>query len=442
MAYGYWKLGRADIESVFHLFYRTPPFGGEFAVAAGLQGIIDAVENFSFSEEDCDYLRTLKDPAGSQAFEADFLDYLHELKLELDIDCVPEGTVVYPQEPLVRVQGPLLQAQIVETLLLNRVNFPSLIATKAARLRSVAGDDEIIEFGLRRAQGGEAGNIAARSAFVGGADSTSNVMAGKRYGIPVRGTHAHSWIMSFDTEKEAFDAWAEAHPNSGIFLVDTFDTLEGVKHAIKASDKILGIRLDSGDLLSLSIEARKILDEAGHTEAFIVASNELDEEKIGALKVGGSPISVWGVGTRLTTGHPDGALDGVYKLGAVRNDDETWGYRAKRSDDLAKATPPGILQVRRYKDREGHPIGDVIVDLDADTGPNCEAICGEETVKFEDDSFDELLVPIFCEGKLVYQSPPLHEMRQYVMDQVKRTAAGYFVGTEVGLNKIKMALIG
>jgi nicotinate phosphoribosyltransferase len=270
MAYGYWKTGRAEHESVFHLFFRKPPFGGGYTIACGLEPVIEWLQNFRFAPDDLNYLATLSGNDGKPLFERAFLDYLGRLRLSLDIDAIPEGTVVFPHQPLIRVRGPILQGQLLETALLCLVNFNTLIATKAARICAAARGEPVLEFGLRRAQGMNGALDASRSAHVGGCASTSNVLAGKRYGIPVRGTHAHSWVMSFDDELEAFEAYAQAMPNNCVFLVDTYDTLDGVRHAIDVGRKLrarghemVGIRLDSGDLAWLSIEARKLLDDAG-----------------------------------------------------------------------------------------------------------------------------------------------------------------------------------
>src|SRR5258706_3807375 len=270
MAYGYWKLGRADEQAVFQLYFRKSPFGGGYAVAAGLAYVIDYLNSLRFDEGDLAYVRTLTGNDGKAVFDGGFLDYRARMRFTCDIDAVREGTVVFPHEPLVRVTGPILQGQILETTLLNMINFQTLIATKASRVCAAAKGDQVIEFGLRRAQGIYGGVAASRAAYVGGAYATSNLLAGKLFGIPVKGTHAHSWVMSFDSEIEAFNAYADAMPNNGVFLVDTYNTLAGVRRAVEvgrrlraAGHEMVGIRLDSGDLAYLSIEARKILDEGG-----------------------------------------------------------------------------------------------------------------------------------------------------------------------------------
>lgn len=395
MAYGYWKLGMADQEAVFHHFYRTPPFEGEFAIACGLQSLIEAIEDFHYTDSDLAYLATLKDAEGNPLFEESFFDYLSELKITCDVDAIPEGRAVFPQEPLVRVKGPILQAQLLETVLLNLINFQTLIATKASRVRLAAGDDIVMEFGLRRAHGPNGGLLASRASYIGGCDAVSNVLAGKTYGIPVMGTNAHSWVMAFPSEMEAFEKWAEVMPGNCVLLIDTYNTEQGIENAIEIAKKhkVLAVRLDSGDLLSLSKMCREKLDQAGLHDVKIVASNNLDEKAIGELKMGGAPIDIWGIGTRLTTGYPRGALGGVYKLAAVR--DEKWRYVSKTSDEPHKATLPGVLQVKRT------PTGDHIYN----------AIDGTD-VKGED-----LLVPVFRGGTCVYQSPTIQESRAVALKE-------------------------
>ncbi|HYG65445.1 MAG TPA: nicotinate phosphoribosyltransferase, partial [Thermoanaerobaculia bacterium] len=291
MAYAYWKSGTFRKEAAFHLHYRKNPFGGGYAVACGLEPVLDFLEGFRFGDEELGYLAGLRGNDGAPLFERSFLDYLREMTFQCDVDAIPEGTVVFPQEPLLRVAGPIVQCQILETALLNLINFQTLVATKASRVCLAADGDPVIEFGLRRAQGIDGGLAAARAAYVGGCVATSNLLAGHLFDIPVKGTHAHSWVMSYPSELEAFQAYAEALPNNCVFLVDTYDTLEGVRNATRAGrwlrehgHEMVGIRLDSGDLAYLSIEARKILDEAGFPEAGITASNDLDEEVITSLK--------------------------------------------------------------------------------------------------------------------------------------------------------------
>ncbi len=281
--------------------FRNSPFGGGYALAAGLEPVLDYIERFQFSADDCEYLSELCGNDGKPLFDAPFLEYLAGMRLKIDIDAMLEGTIAFPHEPLLRVRGSIIECQILETALLNIINFQTLIATKASRVVHAAKGDQVLEFGLRRAQGIDGALAASRAAYIGGCHATSNVLAGKLFGIPVRGTHAHSWVMSFENELEAFAAYAQAMPNNCVFLVDTYDTLEGVRNAIRIGNvlrdsghRMVGIRLDSGDLAQLSIDARNLLDEAGFTDASIVASNDLDEKLIESLKHQGAKISIWG----------------------------------------------------------------------------------------------------------------------------------------------------
>src|SRR3954471_8600757 len=315
MAYGYWKSGRADREAVFELIFRKPPFRSGFTVVAGLGPAIDFIKGFRFEADDLEFLATLSGNDGKPLFDPAFLEHLKQLRFSCDVDAIPEGTVVFANEPLLRIQGPILQCQLLETALLNLLNFQSLIATKAARVCLAARNDSVLEFGLRRAQGVDGALAASRASYIGGCAATSNVLAGKVHGIPVRGTHAHSWVMSFAEEETAFQAYAEAMPNNCVFLVDTYDTLQGVRRAAKIGKwlrehghELAGIRLDSGDLAWLSIEARKILDAAGFPKALILASNDLDEHIIQSLKQQGATINVWGVGTKMVTAYDQPAL--------------------------------------------------------------------------------------------------------------------------------------
>jgi len=460
MAYAHWKAGTDRKEAAFHLFFRKPPFGSGFTVACGLELAIEYIESLHFPEGDLDYLASLKGNDGAPLFEQGFLGFLRDLSFCCDVDAVPEGTVVFAHEPMLRVTGPIVVCQLLETPLLNLVNFPTLIATKAARLRLAAGDDHVSEFGLRRAQGIDGGLAAARAAWVGGCDSTSNVLAGKLFGIPVKGTHAHSWILSFDSEMEAFETYAEAMPNNCVFLVDTFNSLEGVRRAVAVGRKLrerghemVGVRLDSGDLAYLSKETRKILDEAGFPKAVIVASNELDENLVASLKEQGAKINFWGVGTRLVTAHDDPALGGVYKLSAVREPGGEWEHRVKLSEQAAKTTNPGLQQVRRFSSG-GEFIGDLIYD-------QLEGIPDEPVmvdpldltrrkVMHKGTSWEDLLVPIFRQGRRVYDPPPLTDVRRRVRDQLAGFHQGikrftnphqYPVGMELGYFDLKTRLI-
>ncbi len=460
MAYGYWKSGVAERESVFHLFFRKAPFQSGFTLACGLQPAIEFLEFFRFSQEDIEYLATLTGRDNQRLFDRAFLDYLGRLQFSCDLDAVPEGTVVFPQEPLLRIQGPILQAQLVETALLNLLNFQSLIATKAARICLATKGEPVIEFGLRRAQGLDGGLAASRAAYIGGCTGTSNVLAGKMFGIPVKGTHAHSWVMSFDDEPTAFSAYAKAMPNNCIFLVDTYDTLQGVRHAVEVGrwlrgqgHDLAGIRLDSGDLAYLSIEARKLLDEAGFPQAVIVGSNDLDEQIIDSLKQQGAMINVWGVGTKLVTAYDQPALGGVYKLSAVRQADGSWQHKVKVSEQAVKTTTPGIQQVRRFHSPQ-ECLGDAIYDLSQPL-PRVFTIVdpfdATRRKQFSPETdYEDLLVPVFRKGHLVCQAPEIHCIRERVREQLARFHGGikrfihphqYPVGLELGLHEFKNRLV-
>lgn len=463
MAYGYWKAGMTQREAVFNLFFRRNPFKGGYAIACGLSYVIDFLENFNISDEDVAYLSTLKGNDDKALFDPKFLEYLQQLEFTCDVDAVEEGSVVFPQEPLIRIKGSLIQCQILETLLLNMVNFQSLIATKSSRICLAAQGQEVLEFGLRRAQGIDGGLAASRAAYIGGCAATSNVLAGKLFGIPVKGTHAHSWVMSFESEIDAFETYAEALPNNCIFLVDTYDTIEGVKNAIKSGNKLkekgykfAGIRLDSGDLAYLSTKARELLDAAGFTETSIVASNDLDEHIIDSLKQQDAKINVWGVGTKMVTAYDQPALGGVYKLSALRNKDNTaWDYKVKLSEQAIKISTPGIQQVRRFYSN-GECIGDAI--FDEENKPNSDNwtivdpmdMTRRKKMTSVEGEYKDLLKPIFREGKRVYKKPDLETIQAKVKDELKTlhrsikrftNPHSYPVGLEKGLYDLKTELI-
>lgn len=460
MAYGYWKTGISDREAVFHLFYRKNPFKGGYAVACGLGTAVEYLAQYRFTDDDLGYLSTLCGNDQKPLFEEGFLNYLRDTPFSCDIDAVAEGTVVFPHEPLVRIRGPLIQGQLIETPLLNMINFQTLIATKASRICQAAEGDPVLEFGLRRAQGIDGGLAASRAAFVGGCDATSNVLAGKLYDIPVKGTHAHSWVMCFDDEMESFKAYAKAMPNNCVFLVDTYDTLEGVRQAVEVGrwlrqqgHEMVGVRLDSGDLAYLSIESRKILDAGGFPNAIVVASNDLSETVIASLKSQGATIGMWGVGTKLATAYDQPALGGVYKLSAIRSPGEEWKYKVKLSEQAIKVSNPGVLQIRRFK-RNGEFIADAIYDTESALPSTMKIVdpmdfTRQRTVKADSDH-EDLLQPIYREGKLVYQNPSLQQIRSRRHDQLAAFHQGirrfvnphqYPVGLERGLHDFKMKLI-
>jgi len=460
MAYGYWKAGIHEHDAVFNMHFRHNPFGGGYSICCGLEYVIEYLQGLRFDDDDLSFLDGLTGNDGQRLFDPGFLDYLRGFRFTCDIDAIPEGTAVFPHEPLVRVRGPIIQGQIVETPILNLVNFQTLIATKASRICLAAAGEPVIEFGLRRSQGVDGGLAAARAAYVGGVAATSNVLAAKLFGIPVRGTHAHSWVMAFSSEAAAFQAYAEAMPNNCVFLVDTYASLEGVRLAVEAGrwlreqgHEMVGVRLDSGDLAYLSVKSRKILDQAGFEQAVIVASNDLDEHVIASLKQQGATIGVWGVGTRLVTAHDEPALGGVYKLSAVRPPGGEWRHTLKVSEQVAKITNPGMLQVRRYSSREEFAADMIYDEGSGIADPPMIVDPGDMTRRKRLDptlASEDLLVPVFRAGRLVYQAPELAQTRQRAQDQLARFHPGikrfvnphaYPVGLEKGLHELKTRLV-
>lgn len=360
MAQGFYRQNK-DAAAVFDVFFRRQPFGGGFSIFAGLDNLLEMLENFRFSAEDIAYLRA------QGIFDESFLKYLASFKFSGDIYAMEEGSVIFPEEPVLRVHGNIVEAQIIEGLVLNQLNFQSLIATKAARVWLASKKGSIMEFGLRRAQGLDGALSATRASYIGGASSTSNVLAGKMYNIPVAGTMAHSWVMSFDSELEAFRAYAAIYPENSVFLIDTYDTLNsGIKNAIIVGKELkekgfnFGVRLDSGDINYLAKEVRKRLDEAGLEKAFITVSNELNEEIIETLVSQNAPVDSWGVGTHMVTGGSEASFTGVYKLAARQNASNQMVATMKISDTIKKTTNPGIKNVWRLFDEKGMACGDIL----------------------------------------------------------------------------------
>jgi nicotinate phosphoribosyltransferase len=462
MSQGYFEEGIHEREAMFQMSFRQNPFNGGFAIACGIEAFNDFLENASWQADDLAYLESLTSDDGSRLFKAEFLEYLSTSRLKVSVDAVDEGRVVFAHEPLARVRGPLAQCQLLETPMLNFLNFPTLIATKAARVCLAAGSDPVLEFGLRRAQGIDGALTASRAAYVGGVAATSNLMAGRYFGIPVRGTHAHSWVMSFDTELESFMAFARSLPRHSVFLVDTFNTMDGIENAIKAGQwlvsqggRLAGIRIDSGDLAYLSRAARKRLDEAGFKDAVIVASNDLDEHLILSLKSQGAAIGIWGVGTKLVTGSDDPALGGVYKMVALRSQKTgQWDYKIKLSEQISKITTPGMQQVRRYRDGRRF-LGDMIFD-ELDTGKLAQRTIVDPldmtrrkqipaTAEYED-----LLRPVYDQGHRVASAQGIDKARanvrrdlDFLHEGIKRATFPhtYPVGLEPGLFDRKAAMI-
>lgn len=425
MMQGYFK-NPTDQTVIFDMFYRNNPCDGGFAIAAGLEQMIEYIENLNFSDTDIEYLRSL------HIFDEDFLDYLSSFHFTGDIYAIPEGTVVFPREPLVKVVAPIMEAQLVETAILNIINHQSLIATKAARVCYAAKGDGVMEFGLRRAQGPDAGIFGARAAVIGGCIGTSNVLTGQMFDVPVLGTHAHSWIMSFPDEYTAFKTYAKLYPNSCTLLVDTYDVLKsGVPNAIRVFEEMreegipltrYGIRIDSGDLAYLSKEAYKMLSAAGFDDATISASSDLDEYLIESLKAQNAKINSWGVGTNLITSKDNPAFGGVYKLAAVK-DDATGNFvpKIKLSENTEKVTNPGNKTVYRiYGKSTGKIKADLICLADEKFNPDETMIIFDpvdtwKKTKVLGGTYElrELLVPVIKEGKRVYTSPSVMELREY-----------------------------
>ena len=429
MMQGYFKNKTANETVIFDLFYRSNPCGNGYSIMAGLEQAIKYIKELHFTRNDIEYLRSLN------MFDESFLDYLGDFKFTGDIYAIPEGTVIFPREPLVKVIAPIMEAQLVETALLNIINHQSLIATKAARVCYAAKGNGVMEFGLRRAQGPDAGIYGARAAMIGGCVGTSNVLAGELFDVPVKGTHAHSWIMSFPDEYTAFKTYAEIYPQACTLLVDTYDTLKsGVPNAIRVFREMkdagiplknYGIRLDSGDLAYLSKKARKMLDEAGFTDAVISASNDLDEYLIESLKAQGAAITSWGVGTNLITAKDNPAFGGVYKLAAIQDKDGNFIPKIKLSENTEKVTNPGNKKIYRIYDKE---TGKIKADL----------ICMDDEVYTENQimrlfspsepwkktklapgtyTLRELMLPIFKQGECVYESPKVMDIRAHCLKE-------------------------
>ena len=420
MVGGYFVTGKKDQWANFDYFFRRVPDDGGFCIAAGLEQVIDYIENIRFTEDDIAYLKTLG------IFPKDVLEYLRKLRFTGNLYAVPEGTIIFPNEPIIRVAAPLPVAQFIESALLNIMNFQTLIATKSARVCIAAEGDPVIEFGLRRAHGPDAALGAARASFIGGAMGTSNTWAGKMLRIPVRGTIAHSWIESFPSELEAFRTYAKVYPQSCLLLVDTYNTLEsGGPNAIKVGrelrdneeGQLVGIRLDSGDLAYLSKNSRRMLDENGFEQTKIIASSDLDEWLIESLKKQNAKIDIWGVGTRLVTSYSCPALGGVYKLSAIAENGKMVP-KTKRSDNPEKITNPGVKKLVRYYDESGMMRGDVLFleDESPDSAKPTRAYhpVFPHIYKAYPPNFEreELFIPVFINGKRVYDTPPLREIQE------------------------------
>lgn len=459
MSNGYFKKGMADRIAYFDVFFRTVPDGGGFAVAAGLEQVVDYINDLHFSDDDIDYLRS------KGIFDEAFLEYLSDFHFTGDIYAVPEGTPVFPGEPILTVKAPVIEAQLIETYLLLAINHQSLVATKANRIVRAANGRAVLEFGSRRAQGADGAVIGARAAYIGGCKGTACTLTDKLYGVPASGTMAHSWVQMFDTEYEAFKTYCELYPQNATLLVDTYNTLKsGVPNAIRTFKEVLlpkgitnfGIRLDSGDISYLSKKARKMLDEAGLEQCKIVASNSLDEHLICDLMIQGAKIDVFGVGERLITSSSTPVFGGVYKLVAVENEDGEIIPKIKVSENVSKITNPHFKKVYRYYDNESKKaIADELCVYDETVNENeprtifdPNAVWKAKTLT--DFTARELLVPIFKEGKCVYDLPKLDEIQSYckeqidlLWDEVKRfeNPHTYYVDLSGKLWKIKQKLL-
>lgn len=430
MSNGYFMKGFKDKVVVFDMFYRKNPENGGFVVSAGLEQLIDYIENMHFTEDDIEYLR------GKGEFSEEFLHYLSEFKFTGTIEAVPEGTICYPNTPLVTVTAPVIEAQLIETMLLLTVNFQSLIATKASRICRAAGDagSVVMEFGARRAHGADAAILGARAAYIGGAAATATAIADEQFGVPAIGTMAHSWIQFFDTEYEAFKAYAEVYPDNCTLLIDTYDILKsGAVNAIKVAKEVLaplgkrlkGVRIDSGDLAYFSKKLRRMLDAEGMEDCKIVVSNSVDEYLIRSLQKQGAKIDSYGVGERMITSKSDPVFGGVYKLAAVMNDEGTFVPKIKISENVEKITNPGKKKLWRVYSREtGYGLADLLTMYDEEVDdskpfPYVDPVKPWKKMQFENVNIRELQKVIFRDGKLVYDKPALEEIRQYVQEQLK-----------------------
>ena len=431
MLQGYFEEKQANETVIFDMFFRNNPHSGGYSVCAGLQQVIEYIEGLHFADEDISYLKTLN------LFSDKFLSYLKDFKFTGDIYAIPEGSVIFPKEPIMKIVAPIMEAQLIETALLNIINHQSLIATKASRVVFAANGDTVLEFGLRRAQGPDAGIYGARAAMIAGCFATSNVLAGQMFDVPIRGTHAHSWVMSFSDELTAFRKYANLYPNACILLVDTYDTLKsGVPNAIKVFNEMrekgielknYGIRLDSGDLSYLSKKSRQLLDNAGFKDAIISASNDLDENLISSLKLQGAKISSWGVGTNLITSKDCPAFGGVYKLSAVyESDKKAFKAKIKLSENAEKNTNPGNKKIYRIYDKDTKKIIADLICLEEETLDTSEELLlfdpldtWKKTLLPADTYYTkELLVPIFKNGNCVYKSPSVMEIREYCKEEM------------------------
>ena len=459
MAQGFWESGLVDAQGCFNVFFRDNPFGGGYAISCGTGQVAELVENFTFDDEAIDYLASLNAPGGGSLFKPEFLEYLRDFRMRVDIDGVPEGEVVFPREPLLRVTGPIIDCQLIETALLNLVNFQTLVATKTARVVQAAQGHPVSDFGLRRAQGPDGGLAVARASYIGGASSTSNCLAGRIYGIPVFGTHAHSWVMAFPSEIEAFRAFAKSSPKNCVLLLDTYDVKKGTENAIvvakemeAAGERLAAVRIDSGDLAALSSYVRRRFDEEGLDYVKVSASNDLDEYTIQSLFAQGAALDSFGVGTKLATCDPQPSLGGVYKLSATRaSSDERWTPVMKLSEQFFKRTVPGVQNIRRYVNESGCPVGDLVYDSAYDRGEprGADVLDAQTTYDFTGYEARELLVPLVRDGAAAGDPTSIEESKQRCHDALMHLDAAhrrflnpqtYPVGVEEGLHELRLRL--
>lgn len=436
----FWREGLDKTKTCFYMHHRKTPYHGGYAVMAGLQYVTDWMRDFRFDATDLAYLAHLTGNDDRPLFDPKFLTMLQDFRFSASMWAMPEGTVVFPNEPMIRMEGTVFECLLAETFILNTVNFQTLIASKASRVVEAADGDPVLEFGARRAQGIDGALAASRACYIGGASSTSLLLAGKLFGIPVKGTHPHAFVMFFDSEVEAFAAYARAMPANATFLVDTYNTIEGVKHAIDACKAVIaegfqpiGIRLDSGDLAYLSIEARRMLDAEGLQSVKVFASNDLDEHLITSLKQQGAQIAVWGVGTKMSTGGDQSALGGVWKMSA-KHGKTGWEPKIKLSEQSVKTSIPGRLAVRRFKNDDGVFLGDMIHEELDQYGLGISGV--SESLMIDpadptrriafplDQPYEDVLVPIFKDGVFIYEQPTLQQMRERRNDQVLGLHAG------------------
>lgn len=420
MMNGYFEAGNQNDTLVFDAFFRKNPNNGGYTIICGIEQVVDYIENLRFSKEDIDYLH------GLRLFGDDFLDYLKDFRFSGEIYAVDEGTILFPNEPILRVKAKAGEAQLIETAMLNMINFQSLIATKASRVCFAAGSDPVMEFGLRRAQGPDAGLYGARAAVIGGCVGTSNVMTGQLFDVPILGTHAHSWVQKFPTELEAFQAYAKTYPDKTMLLIDTYNTLEsGLPNAIKVFDELrkkgyepIGVRIDSGDLDYLSKEIRQILDDAGYPNAKITASNDLDEYAITSLKSQGAKIDVWGVGTKLITSSDWPSLGGVYKLSAA-DEDGVLTPKIKLSEDPQKINNPGYKKLLRIYNKYNHKAEADLITLDHEVIDETKPLTLFDPVytwkkkTYKNYYTKELLRPLFIDGKSVHTRRSVQEIKEH-----------------------------